>query len=209
MAPEHVAAVLERVVGAEGVFRLMAGLLYGSGLRLMECCQLRVKDVQLARGQIVVRAGKGNKDRVVMLPKSLRTELERILEGRRKLHSATCRGAWRGSTCRTRWNESIRGRSRTGLAVCVCVAPVVVVRALVEQPSSPAGAAATRGVARNKNAAPVAMQRLVRRTRSLAAFGFALGFESLRLCFICHSILRHAQGCIDGCPAVVRSWLIR
>jgi integron integrase len=86
LAPEEVAAVLALVQGAEGVFRLMAQLLYGCGLRLRECCRLRVKDVQLARGQIVVRGGKGDKDRVVMLPRSVRTELERQLQWRRQLH---------------------------------------------------------------------------------------------------------------------------
>jgi integron integrase len=49
-------------------YGLMARLMYGAGLRLMECCRLRVKDVDLKRGQIVVRQGKGDKDRVVMLP---------------------------------------------------------------------------------------------------------------------------------------------
>jgi integrase len=49
-------------------YGLMARLMYGTGLRLMECCRLRVKDVDLARGLIVVRQGKGDKDRVVMLP---------------------------------------------------------------------------------------------------------------------------------------------
>jgi integron integrase len=86
LAPEEVARVLERVEGCEGLFRLMARLLYGCGLRLMECCQLRVKDVQLARGQIVVRSGKGDKDRVVMLPRSARAELEVQLQARRLLH---------------------------------------------------------------------------------------------------------------------------
>jgi integron integrase len=86
LAPEEVAAVLEQVDGAEGVFRLMARLLYGCGLRVMECCRLRVKDVHLARGQIVVRGGKGNKDRVVMLPHSVRADLERQLEWRRQVH---------------------------------------------------------------------------------------------------------------------------
>ncbi len=75
----EVAAVLKRIEGSEGVFRLMAQLLYGCGLRLVECCQLRIKDVQLGRGQIVVRAGKGNKDRVVMLPRAVRDDLERQL----------------------------------------------------------------------------------------------------------------------------------
>jgi integron integrase len=86
LAPEEVAAVLPLVQGGDGVFQLMARLLYGCGLRLLECCQLRVKDVHLARGQIVVRAGKGNKDRVVMLPRSVRGDLERQLQERRQLH---------------------------------------------------------------------------------------------------------------------------
>jgi integron integrase len=86
LAPEEVAAVLRAVEGNGGVFRLMARLLYGSGLRLMECCQLRVKDMQLPRGQIIVRAGKGNKDRVVMLPLLAREELERQMEWRGRLH---------------------------------------------------------------------------------------------------------------------------
>jgi integron integrase len=86
LAPEEVAAVLPLVHGGDGVFHLMARLLYGCGLRLLECCQLRVKDVHLARGQIVVRAGKGNKDRVVMLPRSVQADLERQLQGRHHLH---------------------------------------------------------------------------------------------------------------------------
>jgi integron integrase len=86
LSPEEVAAVLSRIQGAEGVFQLMARLLYGCGLRLMECCRLRVKDVVLARRQIIVREGKGNKDRVVMLPRSVQPELEGQIQERRKLH---------------------------------------------------------------------------------------------------------------------------
>jgi integrase len=55
----------------QGTARLMAGLLYGSGLRLMECVRLRVKDIDFARACIVVRDGKGAKDRVTMLPLNL------------------------------------------------------------------------------------------------------------------------------------------
>jgi integron integrase len=86
MAAEEVAKVLALVEGAEGLLALMARLLYGCGLRLMECCRLRVKDIDLARGQIMVRQGKGAKDRVVMLPKSVRSDLEAQLEKRRRLH---------------------------------------------------------------------------------------------------------------------------
>ena len=59
-----------------GTHWLMASLLYGSGLRLHECLALRVKDLDLGRGELVVRDGKGGKDRVTMLPGSLRAPLE-------------------------------------------------------------------------------------------------------------------------------------
>ncbi len=63
----------------QGSTRLMAGLLYGSGLRLMECVRLRVKDVDFGYGRIVVRDGKGAKDRITMLPLNLAKPLERHL----------------------------------------------------------------------------------------------------------------------------------
>ena len=62
-----------------GSMRLMAGLLYGSGLRLMECVRLRVKDVDFGYGRITVRDGKGAKDRLTMLPVNLAAPLERHL----------------------------------------------------------------------------------------------------------------------------------
>ena len=64
----------------DGTWRLMAQLLYGTGLRLMEGLRLRVKDVDFDRGQIVVHDGKGFKDRVTMLPDKLKLELQRHLE---------------------------------------------------------------------------------------------------------------------------------
>lgn len=86
LCPEEVTLLLGAVEGGDGVFRLMAGLCYGSGLRREECCVLRVQDLDLRRDQITVRHGKGGKDRVVMLPKSLQPELERRLAWRRQLH---------------------------------------------------------------------------------------------------------------------------
>lgn len=59
-----------------GVHRLMAGLLYGAGLRLMECIRLRVKDIDFGYGQITVRDGKGAKDRRTLLPVSLSEPLK-------------------------------------------------------------------------------------------------------------------------------------
>jgi integron integrase len=62
-----------------GVPKLMAGLLYGSGLRLMECVRLRVKDIDFALAQITVRDAKGGKDRITMLPLNLAEPLRRHL----------------------------------------------------------------------------------------------------------------------------------
>ena len=86
LAPEEVGRVLACVQGADGAFRLMAQLLYGAGLRLMECCRLRVPDINLERQTIHVRAGKGDKDRTVMLPKSIRAALEGLLARRKRMH---------------------------------------------------------------------------------------------------------------------------
>jgi len=69
-----------------GMHRLMAGLLYGSGLRLMECVRLRVKDVDFGYLRITVRDGKGGKDRVTMLPVNLAKSLERHLQKVRAQH---------------------------------------------------------------------------------------------------------------------------
>jgi integron integrase len=69
-----------------GMSRLMAGLLYGSGLRLMECVRLRVKDVDFGYARITVRDGKGAKDRVTMLPVNLAISLERHLAKAKAQH---------------------------------------------------------------------------------------------------------------------------
>jgi integron integrase len=68
----EVRQVLERMPGTR---RLMAELLYGSGLRLLECLQLRVKDADYGNRQLVVRSGKGSKDRVTLFPESVRDRL--------------------------------------------------------------------------------------------------------------------------------------
>lgn len=80
---DEVRAVLERL---DGVPRLMACLLYGAGLRVLECCRLRVQDIDFAPNQIVVRGGKGDKDRVTMLPQIAKTRLARHLEAVRAQH---------------------------------------------------------------------------------------------------------------------------
>ena len=78
----EIASLLEQV---EPTFAPIVALLYGAGLRLMECLRLRVKDVDLDRKILIVREGKGRKDRVVMLPELLIIPLRRQLEHSRAL----------------------------------------------------------------------------------------------------------------------------
>lgn len=85
---EEVALVLDALTG---VHQLMAKLLYGSGLRLMECVRLRVKDVDFAQRQVVVRDGKGGKDRVTPLSERLIAPLQEHLRRVQLLHTQDLR----------------------------------------------------------------------------------------------------------------------
>jgi integron integrase len=80
---DEVAALLQRLQGTHG---LMAALLYGTGMRLMECIRVRVKDIDFAYRQIVVRNGKGQKDRVVPLPQHPVQALRQHLEAVERFH---------------------------------------------------------------------------------------------------------------------------
>ena len=80
---EEVQAMLAQL---HGMPFLMASLLYGAGLRLMECVRLRVKDIDFAYHQIMVRDGKGGQDRLTMLPRSLEDPLQRHLAKIKLLH---------------------------------------------------------------------------------------------------------------------------
>ncbi len=78
--------VLRLLDQLEGVFRIMAQILYGCGLRLSECLRLRVKDIDFERGTLVVRAGKGDTDRVTVLPDSLKDGLGAHLEQVKRIY---------------------------------------------------------------------------------------------------------------------------
>ncbi len=84
----EVAQVLDAM---SGVSRLVALLLYGSGLRITECVRLRVMDLDFGQGMIVVRNGKGAKDRITMLPRATHTDLQSHLRHVRTLHEADLR----------------------------------------------------------------------------------------------------------------------
>ena len=74
-----------------GTPRLMAKILYGSGLRLMECMRLRVKDIDFENHQIIVRGGKGDDDRFTILPDSVAAEIKHILQDIKTLHDKDLR----------------------------------------------------------------------------------------------------------------------
>jgi len=88
---DKVKAVLSQL---DGDTWLMVSLMYGSGLRLMECLRLRVLDVELTRSEIVVRDGKGGKDRVTMLPLSLKPALDSQLTTARATHQRDLAEGW-------------------------------------------------------------------------------------------------------------------
>jgi len=83
LTPQEVRAVLDNL---DGTPRLVCALLYGSGLRLLECLRLRVKDIDLQRNEITVRDGKGGKDRVTMLPTAVKPALQAQLGNVRRQH---------------------------------------------------------------------------------------------------------------------------
>jgi integron integrase len=85
LSREEVGALLKQLTGTE---RLFVMLLYGTGLRLEECLDLRVKDLDFDRHQIIVRQGKGQKDRVTMLPVAARETLTGHVADVRRLHEA-------------------------------------------------------------------------------------------------------------------------
>lgn len=95
------------LANTEGTAGLMLRLIYGAGLRLMECLRLRVKEVDFERGVVVVRSGKGKKDRFVMLPESLRPALahhrERVEELWRQDREANLGGVWLPGALEEKW----------------------------------------------------------------------------------------------------------
>lgn len=84
LTQQEIAAMLAHVSGTNG---LIIRLLYGTGMRIKECLRLRIKDIDLARRLITIREGKGNKDRVTMLPGSVVEDLIAHIDERRRWHN--------------------------------------------------------------------------------------------------------------------------
>ena len=113
LTKEEVQQVISQLTG---VHRLIVQFLYGSGLRLMECMRLRVKDLDFGQRQILVRDAKGGKDRVTILPNSLIKPLHVQLATAKQLHEqdlAAGYGAVRFA-CLTLWNTNILMLTKNG-----------------------------------------------------------------------------------------------
>ena len=91
MTREEVKIVLSHLSGDKW---LMASLMYGAGLRLMECLRMRVQDVDFGRNEITVRDGKGAKDRITMLPESLKQPLRSHLAEAKEVHEKDIKAGW-------------------------------------------------------------------------------------------------------------------
>lgn len=78
----------------EGDCRLIAALMFGSGLRLMECLRLRIQDLDFARNEILIRNGKGARDRITMLPESLKAPLQEHLRKVKQIHDRDLSDGW-------------------------------------------------------------------------------------------------------------------
>ena len=108
LSREEVERLLIRL---EGSPRLVASLLYGSGLRLLEALQLRVKDLDFARGELTIREAKGGRDRVSVLPEALHEPLKaQIRRVREQSMRWTCPPTGAGLRCRVAWRGSTRTR---------------------------------------------------------------------------------------------------
>lgn len=91
MTRDEVKSVLANLTGDKW---LMASLMYGAGLRLMECLRLRVQDIDFSRSEILVRDGKGAKDRITMLPESLKEPLQKHLKKVKAIHERDLADGW-------------------------------------------------------------------------------------------------------------------
>jgi integron integrase len=159
--------------GMEGTLGLIARLLYGTGMRLLEGLRLRVKDVDFERGMILVREGKGDKDRTVMLPQTLRDPLWTHLERVRLLWQADraggLNGVWLPEALERKYPEA--GKEWAWMWVFPA-------KRLARDPKS--------GLERRHHAHETAVQRAVKAAAKLAQIPKPVGCHSLRHSFATH-----------------------
>ncbi len=114
LSREEVRAVLRELERDDRQTWLMASLLYGAGLRLTECLRLRVLDLDLARGELTVRSGKGGKDRATTLPQALVPDLREQLRRAQLLHERDLADGWGAVELPALWSASTRAPPGSG-----------------------------------------------------------------------------------------------
>lgn len=157
----------------DGIVSLMATLIYGSGLRLMECLRLRVKDIDFERREIVVREGKGDKDRVTMLPATLVTPLRAHLSRVATLHAS----------------DLANGNGRVMLPDALTRKYPDAERQWAWQwvfPASRPSRDPRSGLRRRHHLDPSVLQRAIQRAALAVRLGKAVGPHTLRHCFATH-----------------------
>jgi integron integrase len=170
LSREEVQLLLDAV---DDAYRLPASLLYGGGLRLMEALRLRVKDIDLDRRQISVRDGKGQKDRVTVLPERWRERLAAHLADVRTLHARDLELGYAGTTFWPALERKFPGAPRAWAWQYVFPASRLYV-----EPAT--------GKARRHHLHETVLQRAVRYAARKADIAKAVGCHTLRHCFATH-----------------------
>jgi len=111
MTCEEVKAVLANLAGEKW---LIVAIMYGAGLRLMECLRLRIQDIDFSRNEILIRDGKGAKDRITMLPESVKTPLQGHLTKVKAVQQQDVADGWGAYSYHTHLTASTPTRRRTG-----------------------------------------------------------------------------------------------
>jgi integron integrase len=159
-----------------GTRRVMASLVYGAGLRVSECLDLRVKDLDFASGLVLVRSGKGDKDRSTLLPESGREELRAHLAASRRLHELDRRsgiaGVWLPDALERKYPNA--GRELAWFWVFPS-------RTLSTDPRS--------GVVRRHHVHESVLQKAVKDAAKAAGIHKPVSVHTLRHCFATHLLL--------------------
>ena len=166
----EVATLLHHLRGANWI---MAMLLYGAGLRLMECLRLRIKDVDFTRGEVLVREGKGGRDRVSMLPAAVVPALEAHLRRVRAVHAADLAAGFGRVLLPDSLARKYPGADREWGWQWVF-------------PASKVSADPRTGTARRHHLHESALQRAVRDAARAAGLTRPVGPHTLRHCFATH-----------------------